>query len=108
MAARFSAIGALVLCLSGPGMSEAFAQTTDEQVAAARAKGVKFLKQQQKSDGSWSFTGHDVGITALCTIALIENGVPLNDPALQKGFEYVKKNSDNLTNTYDLSLVIVL
>lgn len=105
--ARFPVIGALVICFAVAGVTPAFGQT-DEQVSAARAKGVKFLKQQQKSDGSWAFAGHNVGITALCTIALIENGVPMNDSALQKGYEYVKKNSDNLTNTYDLSLVIVL
>jgi hypothetical protein len=81
---------------------------TEEQVTAARNKGIKFLKDQQKSDGSWSFNGHDVGITALCTVALIENGVPLNDAALQKGYEYVKKHANPLKNTYDLSLVVVL
>src|SRR5579872_1548151 len=110
MAARFPAFGALIITfisLGAAGVSPAFGQS-DEQVTAARARGVNYLKQQQKSDGSWTFTGHDVGITALCTIALIENGVPMNDPALQKGYEYVKKNADGLTNTYDLSLVIVL
>ena len=107
MVARSLAVGALILCMGVAGGSPAFGQT-DEQVTAARARGVKFLKQQQKSDGSWAFTGHDVGITALCTIALIENGVALNDPGVQKGYEYVKKNSDSLTTTYDLSLVIVL
>jgi hypothetical protein len=107
MAARFLALSAIVLSLWVAGVPAALAQT-EEEVAAARARGVKFLKAQQKSDGSWAFAGHDVGITALCTIALIENGVPLNDAALQKGYEYVKKNSDSLTNTYDLSLVIVL
>ena len=107
MVIRFSTASALVFCLGVTGASTAFGQT-EEQVVASRGRGVSFLKQQQKSDGSWSFTGHDVGITALCTIALIENGVALNDPALQKGYEYVKKNSESLTNTYDLSLVIVL
>lgn len=105
--ARFPVIGAVVFCIAVAGVAPAFGQT-DEQVSAARAKGVKFVKQQQKSDGSWAFAGHNVGITALCTIALIENGVPMNDSAVQKGYEYIKKNSDNLTNTYDLSLVIVL
>jgi hypothetical protein len=85
----------------------AFGQT-EEQVTAARNKGIAFLKEQQKSDGNWTFGGHDVGITALCTIALIENGVPLTDPVLQKGYEYVKKHANSLKNTYDLSLVIVL
>jgi hypothetical protein len=107
MTARLIVAGALVFILAGAAAAPAYAQS-DEEIAAARARGVKYLKEKQKSDGSWDFSGHDVGITALCTIALIENGVPLNDSSVQKGYEYVKKNSNKLKNTYDLSLVIVL
>jgi hypothetical protein len=107
MAARLIVAGAVIICLAGATAAPVYAQS-DEEIAAARARGVKYLKEQQKGNGSWVFSGHDVGITALCTIALIENGVPLNDPAVQKGYEYVKKNSNKLKNTYDLSLVIVL
>lgn len=107
MVARSLALGILFLSFVLVAAPAAFAQT-DEQITAARTKGINFLKSQQKSDGSWAFNGHDVGITALCTIALIENGVPLTDPVLQKGYEYVKKNASNLKNTYDLSLVVVL
>jgi hypothetical protein len=70
--------------------------------------GRQVLEGQTEGDGSWEFSGHDVGITALCTIALIENGVPLNESSVQRGYEYVKKNCNKLKNTYDLSLVIVL
>lgn len=106
MVARPFAWGSVCLALSLVA-APAFGQT-EEQVTAARNKGIAFLKEQQKSDGSWSFNTHDVGITALCTIALIENGVPMTDPVLQKGYEYVKKHANSLKNTYDLSLVIVL
>jgi hypothetical protein len=97
----------MVIFLAGSTAAPVSAQS-DERIAEARARGVKYLKERQKGDGSWEFSGHDVGITALCTIALIENGVPLNDSSVQKGYEYVKKNSNKLKNTYDLSLVIVL
>jgi hypothetical protein len=107
MTARLIVAGALAFILAGAAAAPAYAQS-DEEIAAARARGVKYLKEKQKSDGSWDFSGHDVGITALCTIALIENGVPLNDSSVQRGYEYVKKNSNKLKNTYDLSLVIVL
>ena len=80
----------------------------DEAITAARQKGVKYLKSCQKKDGSWDFTSHEVGITALCTVALIENGVELTDPAVQSGYEYVKKKARELKNTYDLSLAVVL
>ncbi|HBH52262.1 MAG TPA: hypothetical protein DDY91_10255 [Planctomycetaceae bacterium] len=84
------------------------AAPTEETVTAARARGVKYLKSQQKKDGSWDFSGHDVGITALCTIALIENGVEPTDPVVQNGYEFVKKKAKEQKNTYDLALIIVM
>ena len=107
MSARLFEAGFLVFCLALAAAPSAHAQS-DEEIAAARARGVKYLKQQQKGDGSWNFSSHDVGITALCAIALIENAVPLSDPGVQRAYEYVKKNCAKLKNTYDLSLVIVL
>jgi hypothetical protein len=81
---------------------------TEEQVVKARERGVEFLKQKLRSDGSWDFKDHDVGITALATIALIENGVATTDPAVQRGYEFVKKGTTGLKNTYDLALVTVM
>jgi len=107
MTARLFAAGCLVLCLTTSAATPVYGQS-DEEITTARLRGMKFLKDNQKADGNWEFGGHDVGITALCTIALIENGTPLNDPVVQKGYDYVRKNVTKLKNTYDLSLVIVL
>lgn len=79
-----------------------------EAITNARLRGVKYLKSKQKKDGSWSFGGHDVGITALCTVALIENGVELTEPVIQDGYEFVQKKAKELKNTYDIALTIVL
>ena len=79
----------------------------EKEIVAARERGVKFLQSVQKSDGRWEYKGHDLGITALCTIALIENGVPLEHDSVQKGYNYVKKNYRDLGNTYDLALGVV-
>ncbi|MBI5757444.1 MAG: terpene cyclase/mutase family protein [Planctomycetales bacterium] len=81
---------------------------TESEVLQARQRGIEFLKSKQVRDGNWEFTGHEVGITALCTIALIENGVPLTDPVVQKGYLYVQKNYSGQKNTYDLALSVVL
>ncbi|MCA9005809.1 MAG: terpene cyclase/mutase family protein [Planctomycetaceae bacterium] len=89
-------------------MSSSLMAQTEEEVTASRLKGVEFLKSQQKEDGSWEFEGHPVGITALCTMALLENGVPVNDPLIQKGRLFVLKDSEKLKSTYDLSLAILL
>ncbi|MCY2967220.1 MAG: hypothetical protein NT069_26890, partial [Planctomycetota bacterium] len=85
------------------------AQAPDEEmISTARQRGVKYLQSKQKRDGSWDFSGHDVGITALCTIALIENGVDLTHSSVQNGAEFVKKKAKELKNTYDISLTIVM
>jgi len=81
---------------------------TQEEIEEARRKGIEHLKSQQNEDGSWEFPGHPVGITALCTIALVENGVPISDPVVQKGYQYILNNTQDLTQTYDLALAIVL
>ncbi|MDF1745625.1 MAG: hypothetical protein P1V19_18140, partial [Gimesia sp.] len=83
--------------------SSAKAQT-EKEVTESRLKGIEFLKSQQKDDGSWEYEGHPVGITALCTLALLENGVPVNDPLIQKGRMFVLKESEKLKSTYDLAL----
>ncbi|RPI83910.1 MAG: hypothetical protein EHM42_07980, partial [Planctomycetaceae bacterium] len=101
----------LLLCLAAAVpvvASRPAAAQEDEVLTAARLRGVKYLQSRQKPDGSWQFTSHDVGITALCTVALIENGVDLTESSVQSGYEYVKKRARELKNTYDISLAIVL
>jgi hypothetical protein len=78
-------------------------------VEAGRLKGIEYLKSKQETDGSWVYEGHSVGITALCTLALIENGVPLYDPVVDKGYKRVRKGVDGeLKQTYDLTLAALL
>ena len=81
---------------------------TDEQVDAARLKALAYIRKQQESDGRWIYTGHETGITALCTLALIENGAAIYDPAVEKGYRYVKKNAPERKETYDIALSILL
>jgi hypothetical protein len=81
---------------------------TEAEIEQARLKGIEFIKSQQVSDGSWEFTNYKTGITALCTLALIENGVPLTDPAVDKGYRYVKKQVSEVKNTYEVALSILL
>jgi hypothetical protein len=66
-----------------------------EKVDAARDKAIKYLKDQQDKDGSWeSLVLANVGdmkggVTALAALALLEAGVPANDPAVAKAVEYL-------------------
>lgn len=101
---------ALLCCQSALAQSV----PTDEQVQNARKKGVEFIKSKQSKEGFWEFDDdpktetNNVGLTALCTIALIENGVPHNDPVVRKGYEFVLEKSAGLKNTYELALATVM
>ncbi len=94
----------------------AVAQTppTAAAIQAARLRGVEFIKSQQTKDGFWEYDDdpktetNNVGLTALCTIALIENGVPHNDPVVRKGYEFVLGKSSQLKSTYELALATVM
>lgn len=104
---------ALVLCLAAVlslptvGWSQAPAPN-ESQITQARLKGIEFLKSKQLDDGSWEFPAHEVGITALCTLALLENGVPQSDPVIDKGHRFVRKSTKELGSTYDIALAIVI
>lgn len=81
---------------------------TEAEIEAARKKGIQYLLDSQHDDGSWEYPGHVVGITSLCALALIENGVPIDDPAIEKAEKYVLSNYLDTTSTYDISLAILL
>jgi hypothetical protein len=79
-----------------------------EKVDAARAKAVKYLKEQQDKEGSWEgvalnqLAGLKGGVTALAALGLLEAGVPANDPAVTKAVTYLVKLPPD--KTYVVSL----
>ncbi len=61
----------------------------DEVDAAAVRKsierGCKYLLSQQEPDGTWgAHTGYPGGMTALCVLALVNSGIPTDNPQLAK------------------------
>ena len=81
---------------------------TEVEIEQARLKAVEFIKSKQESDGSWEFASYKTGITALCTLALIENGVPISDPVVDKGYRHIKKQVGEVKNTYEVALSVLL
>ncbi len=65
---------------SGPN-----AETRERTVA----KGIAFLKASQARDGSYSSRA-GIGVTALVTTALMQNGVPASDPQVALSLNYLK------------------
>lgn len=86
----------------------ASAQITAEQVRRAIATGSAFLKDRQLESGSWGeWEGQRGGITALVTLALIESGVPVTDPVIQKGLEFLRSVPAADRRVYSTSLIIM-
>lgn len=76
-----------------------------EKVRVAIERGVAFLKAQQNGNGSWAESYQGLaphGVSALCTLALINCGVPLDDPALVRALDYLRTLKPD--HTYDTAL----
>src|SRR4051812_45077548 len=108
---RLGVVTCVWLCVSGavPSLSHAKDGPTPAEVDAAIARGVAFLKEQQEVGGGWSYSfnhDHNLGITALAGLALLENGVEPSDRSIGKAAEVVRVLARRSDQTYDLSLAI--
>ena len=85
------------------------ALTPDQQQAVNQAveRGIAFLKGTQNGNGSWGNSGHQVGYAALPGLTLLECGVPASDPVVRKAAIFVRKQSEQLTATYELALAVL-
>lgn len=77
---------------------------TAEQVRESIAGGVKYLLEEQDPNrGNWDdLAPYPGGVTALCTLALLNSGVDPNDPQIQLALEYLRKIPP--TKTYSTAL----
>jgi len=76
---------------------------TAEQVRDAIEGGKKFLLSEQGSRGNWdSFGQYPGGVTALCTLALLNAGVEPTHPKIQKALAYLRKLEPG--KTYSVAL----
>lgn len=76
---------------------------TPQDVRDAMDRAIRYLKQAQKSDGSWpNYHDFDGGVTSLVTLALLESGVPKDDPVIQKALTSLRNTRPQ--KTYALSL----
>ena len=101
---------ALTLALTVIASGRAGEQDVIDQ---AVQRGVAHLRSIQGPDGSWNFSGHAMGATALAGLALLECGVKRDDPAVHRALEYIREGASGSENvpgssqTYDISLAIL-
>jgi hypothetical protein len=108
MKRRFAAV-ALVAGLFGSVVGAPRAEVTPEQVGNSIDRGVRFLLGQQNQDGSWSDQGilnQPGGVTALCTLALLNSGVEPSHPQMQKALEYLRKIPPERTYVVSLQTMV--
>ena len=104
---HFSAV-LLLLALSPAIAQEPPADEPDpepEQTVEAKLieRGVAFIRQEQKPDGSWK---RDTGTTAFCLYALAHAGLDRKDKAFLRGLRWLLANQVR-PNTYSASLTIM-
>ena len=81
-------------------------QITAEQANQAIENGIQYLKQQyQVNNNRWpEYAAVPGGISGLCTLALLQSGVPTSDPTLKQSLEQLR-SLDNMNMVYARSLV---
>ncbi|MBN1395685.1 MAG: DUF4159 domain-containing protein [Pirellulales bacterium] len=83
------------------------AEVTPEQVRTAIDRGVKYLKGQQRADGSWIDRPiMEGGISALCTLALLNSGVGPEDPTMQKALHHLRNIQSDKTYVISLQTMV--
>ena len=75
------------------GNASAPGQVTAEQVRESIRRGVQYLKGQQDArTGGWPDVHQQPGgLTALCVLALVNAGEPLDDPVVRAGLDYLRQ-----------------
>ena len=73
------------------------------QVLDSIDRGIAYLKREQSLKGNWNeMAGYTGGVTALATLALLNAGVPADDPTIVKALEYLR--GLKLERTYVVAL----
>jgi hypothetical protein len=112
---RASAIffcGMLLLTCAAPAVADPKPLTKEEQgkVDEAIDKGVAFLKKVQTKEGDWPRHWPGRYVVAQCALpayALLESGVPANDPVIEKAATFLRRTALKTSFTYELSLALL-
>lgn len=100
--ATSAAIIAIVLLSVGPfPLAQGAIDAAD--VIAAIERGRDYLKKEQSPRGTWNeMAGYDGGVTCLVTLALLNSGVDVGDPVIQRALGYIR--AQKFPKNYTVSL----
>ena len=76
------------------------ANVTREEVERAIREGVRYLKNQQRADGSWSDVENEAktGTTSLITLALLTAGEKVESPVIRKALDFFARREQCESN----------
>ncbi len=94
--------------LSGKFAGAVFAEEiTAASVQKSINRGVEFLRNTQNRDGKWDGQGtYNSGQTALATLALLNCGLPPDDPTISKALKFIRSTPP--TMVYEISLQVMV
>lgn len=82
-----------------------------QQVRTAIDKGVGYLRQKQRNDGSWEIDQITIamsgGQSCIAMLGLLNAGVPTNDPMMRRGLEYIRGLTPNTTYVRALQTMVL-
>jgi hypothetical protein len=88
-----SAAAKVVMSLEQGAKSKQQRQLFEEQIAVAVERGVKYLRETQRGDGTWESIVRVVperGVTALAMLALLKSGIPTEDETVLRALKAVR------------------
>ncbi|GAB5402893.1 MAG: DUF4159 domain-containing protein [Aureliella sp.] len=93
----------IILIVATSGSCSGQDRDLAEKVEASLQGGVRFLLLKQHADGTWDeVSGNPLGVTALCTLALLNAGVSADSPEIRKALDQLA--SRKLNRTYGVAL----
>ena len=73
------------------GITPVWADVDAAKVQRSIDRGITYLRKTQGERGGWrEYPGQSCGLSALCTLALLNSGVPRDDPALIRSMRYLR------------------
>jgi hypothetical protein len=104
----FAAIAIVLVVLIGPRVTVARADLSADQVRTAIERAIGYLEQSQADDGTWpDYQGQPGGITALCTLALLNAGVDAEEEHVQRALANLRHHRSQQTYVVALQTMVL-
>lgn len=101
-------VGTVLLALVAGMAAPVTAEVTREEVEKAIREGIRYLRGQQRNDGSWAdYDANEshTGVTSLVTMALLTAGESPKSEHMSKALDYLRQfGPADLNNTYAVAL----